>query len=49
MILNSILSDSDRDDRIDEAIYESEQEIEDGAEAMDADIVFAELYAKYFE
>ena len=48
MIFNSILFDSGKDDRIDEAIYQSEQEIEEGAEATDADIVFAELYKKYF-
>lgn len=29
--------------RIDQAIYESEQEILNGAEAVDADVVFAEL------
>ena len=29
--------------RIDQAIYESEQELLNGAEAVDADIVFAEL------
>lgn len=34
--------------RIDQAIYESEKEIENGAEAVDADIVFAELEKKYF-
>ena len=33
---------------IDQAIYESEQEMADGAEAMDADTVFAELEKKYF-
>ena len=32
--------------RIDQAIYESEKEIENGAEAVDADIVFAELEKK---
>ena len=32
-----------RVNRIDQAIYESEQEIADGAEAVDAEIVFAEL------
>ena len=35
--------------RIDQAIYESEQEIMNGAEAIDADVVFAELEKKYFE
>ena len=49
MILNNILSDDDRSYRIDDAIYESEQEIENGAEATDADIVFAELDRRYFE
>lgn len=34
--------------RIDQAIYQSEQEMAHGAEAMDADIVFAELEQKYF-
>lgn len=33
--------------RIDQAIYESEQEISNGAKAVDADIVFAELEKKY--
>lgn len=49
MILNSILSDSGSDHRIDEAIYKSEQEIEEGAETTDADIVLAELDKKDFE
>lgn len=34
--------------RIDQAIYESEKEIENGAETVDADVVFAELEKKYF-
>ncbi len=34
--------------RIDQAIYESEQEIENGAEAVDAEVVFARLEKKYF-
>lgn len=34
--------------RIDQAIYESELEVENGAEAVDADIVFAGLEKKYF-
>ncbi len=34
--------------RIDQAIYESELEIEDGAEAVDAAAVFAKLEKKYF-
>ena len=32
---------------IDQAIYESKQEMADGDEAMDADKVFAELEKKY--
>lgn len=34
--------------RIDQAIYESELEIQNGAEAVDADIVFAGLEKKHF-
>ena len=34
--------------RVDQAIYESEQEILKGAEALDADLVFAELKKKHF-
>ena len=34
--------------RVDQAIYESEQEILKGAEALDADLVFAELGKKHF-
>lgn len=37
-----------RTNRIDQAIYESEQDILNGAEAMDADMVFAELEKKHF-
>lgn len=37
-----------RINRIDQAIYESEQEILNGAEAVDADVVFAELEKKHF-
>ena len=33
---------------IDQAIFESEQEIAGGAEAVDAEIVFAELEKKHF-
>lgn len=33
---------------IDQAIYESEQEIANGAEAVDADVVFEKLEKKYF-
>ena len=35
-----------RANRIDQAIYESEQEISNGAKAVDADIVFTELEKK---
>ena len=34
--------------RIDQAIFESEQEITNGAEAVDAEIVFAELEKKWW-
>ena len=34
--------------RIDQMIYESEQEIANGAEAIDAEVVFAELEKKQF-
>lgn len=34
--------------RIDQAIYESEQEIANGAEAVDAEKVFVELESKHF-
>lgn len=34
--------------RIDQAIYESEFEIENGGKAVDADLVFAELEKKHF-
>lgn len=37
-----------RINRIDQAIYESEQEILIGAEVVDADIVFAKLEKKHF-
>ena len=37
-----------RINRIDQAIYESEKEMEEGAEALDAELVFAELEKKYF-
>lgn len=37
-----------RTNRIDQAIYESEQEIANGAEAVDAETVFAELEKKHF-
>lgn len=37
-----------RMNRIDQAIFESEQEIANGAEAADSEVVFAELEKKYF-
>ncbi|MCD7820395.1 MAG: type II toxin-antitoxin system Phd/YefM family antitoxin [Lachnospiraceae bacterium] len=37
-----------RANRIDQTIFESEQEIANGAEAVDADVVLAELEKKYF-
>jgi prevent-host-death family protein len=37
-----------RSNRIDQAIFESEQEVANGAEAVNADIVFAELEKKHF-
>ena len=37
-----------RMNRIDQAIFESEQEIISGAETIDADIVFTELEKKHF-
>ena len=37
-----------RINRIDQAIYESEQEILNGADAVDAETVFAELEKKHF-
>ena len=37
-----------RINRIDQAIYESEQEMVDGVEAIDAEVVFAELEKKHF-
>lgn len=37
-----------RMNRIDQAIFESEQKVRDGAEAVDAKIVFAELEKKHF-
>ena len=38
-----------RMNRIDQVIYESEQEILNGAEAVDADVVFAELEKKHLK
>lgn len=37
-----------RMNRIDQAILESEQEVADGAETVDAEQVFAKLESKYF-
>lgn len=37
-----------RINRIDQAIYESEQELLNGAKAIDADVVFADLEKKHF-
>lgn len=37
-----------RINRIHQAIYESEQKIANGAEAVDAEMVFAELEKKHF-
>lgn len=37
-----------RINHIDQAIYESEQEITNGAEAIDAEVVFAKLEERYF-
>ncbi|MCM1181969.1 MAG: type II toxin-antitoxin system prevent-host-death family antitoxin [Roseburia sp.] len=37
-----------RINRIDQAVYESEQEVSDGAEAVDAERVFEELEKKHF-
>ena len=38
-----------RINRIDQAIYESELEVANGAEPVDAEVVFEELEKKYFE
>ena len=43
-----VVMSSARINRIDQAIFESEQEIANGAEAVDAEIVFAELEKKHF-
>lgn len=49
VIMSSELYDKfARMNRVDQAIYESEQEVANGAEAVDADIVFAELEKKHF-
>lgn len=37
-----------RMNHIDQAIFESEQEVADGAETVDAEQVFAKLESKYF-
>lgn len=38
-----------RINRIDQSIYESQQEMANGEEAIDAEVVFTELEKKYFE
>lgn len=38
-----------RMNRIDQAVFESEQEIANGAEAVDAEVVFAELEKKHLQ
>lgn len=49
VVMSSELFDKFADtNRIDEAIFESEQEIANGAEAIDAETVFAELEKKHF-
>lgn len=49
VIMSSELYDKfARTNRIDQAICESEQEVLNGAEAVDAEIVFAELEKKHF-
>ncbi|MDD5899318.1 MAG: prevent-host-death protein [Lachnospiraceae bacterium] len=49
VIMSSELYDKfARINRIDQALYESESEIENGAEATDAEVVFAELEKKVF-
>lgn len=49
VIMSSELYDKfARVNRIDQAIYESEQEVLNGGEAVDADVVFAELEKKHF-
>lgn len=45
----SIITTDEELDRIDQAIYESEQEILKGAEAVDANVVFIELEKKHFK
>lgn len=44
----SFLEKFARMNRIDQAIFESEHEIANGAKALDAEMVFAELEKKYF-
>ncbi|HIW82144.1 MAG TPA: prevent-host-death protein [Candidatus Acetatifactor stercoripullorum] len=49
VIMSSELYDKfARINRIDQAIYESEQEMADGAEAIDAEMILAELEKKHF-
>ena len=49
VVMSSELYDKfTKNNRIDQAIYESEQELLNGAEAVDADKVFTELEKKHF-
>ena len=49
VVMSSELYDKfERMNRIDQAIFESEQEIANGADAVDAEIVFTELEKKHF-
>lgn len=49
VIMSSELYDKfARINNIDQSIYESEREILNGAEAVDADVIFDELEKKYF-
>ena len=47
-VVKFILRYCDRINHIDQAIYESEQELSNGAEAVDTELVFAELEKKHF-
>ena len=49
LLLSELYDKFARMNRIDQAIFESEQEIANGAEAVDAEIVFTELEKKHFE
>lgn len=49
VIMSSELYDKfARINRVDQAIYESEQEMADGAEAIDVEMILAELEKKHF-